>query len=166
MGYFPSLAQITVLAFAALCVAAAVSDIRSLTIPNRYCLAIALLYPVYVLTAGQEVDWLGGVVVAAGILAAGFLLFALKLFGAGDAKLLTAVGLWAGPGLFMEFLIVTSLGGGLMSLVLWLRHRAAHAPALSMLFAGDTDPDFVKQPMPYGVPVAAGALYVAFTLVS
>lgn len=166
MGHLPYLAQAAVLAFAALCIASAVSDVRSLTIPNRYCLSIALLYPVYVLATGQSVDWIAGLIVAAGILGAGFLLFALKLLGAGDAKLLAAVGLWAGPDLVVMFLIITALGGGLMAMTLWLRHRASRAPALSMLGATEADPDFVKQPMPYGVAVAAGALYVAFTLVS
>jgi prepilin peptidase CpaA len=166
MGHLPYLAQFAVLAFAALCIASAVSDVRNLTIPNRYCLSIALLYPVHVLATGQGVDWLGGLIVAAGILVAGFLLFAFKLLGAGDAKFMAAIGLWAGPDLFVHFLIITALGGGLMSVTLWLRHRASRTPALSLLGASDVDPEFVKQPMPYGVPVAAGALYVAFTLVS
>ena len=166
MGHLPYLAQFAVLVFAVLCIASAVSDVRSLTIPNRYCLSIALLYPVYVLATGQGVDWIGGMIVAAAFLGAGFTLFALKLLGGGDAKLLAAIGLWAGPDLFVEFLIVTVLFGGLMSVTLWLRHWASRTPAPSMSGSTEADPGFVKQPMPYGVAVAAGALYVAFTLVS
>ena len=88
---------------------------------------------------------------------------ALGLLGGGDAKLLTAGALWAGPGLLMEFLFLTALAGGGMATVLWLRHRLSRAAAPAFLLSTPSDPDFAKQPMPYAVAVAAGALYVAFT---
>jgi prepilin peptidase CpaA len=166
MIYAPSLDQIAVLLFAGLTVAAAISDVRSLIIPNRYSLTIALLYPIYVLTAPQPVNWLGGLAVGTGIIVVGFLFYARNWIGGGDAKLLAAIGLWAGPFQLIDFLFLTAIAGGIMSIILWLRHRMLRAPALSMIFTTETDQNFTKQPMPYGVAVSIGALYVAFTLIS
>ncbi len=156
--------EITVLGFAGLAVAAAISDARTLTIPNRYCLAMAILFPAYVLTASHAVDWVGAAAIGSGLLAAGFLLFAGEVLGGGDAKLVAAVGLWAGPGLILDFLIITGIVGGTMALVLWLRHRLSRAVVPGLVFATESDPAFRKQPMPYAIAIAAGGLYVAFTL--
>ena len=46
---------------------AAISDLRSYLIPNRICLALAALYPAYLLAAfldGVYIDWAGGVLAA------------------------------------------------------------------------------------------------------
>ncbi len=155
----------SILGFLGLLYASAVSDLRSLTIPNRYVLAIALLYPAYMLSANQPVDWLGAITVAGSLLALGFALFALHALGGGDAKLLAAVSLWAGPGLLLEFILLTSLMGGAIALFMWLRHKYRHASDIAGLMVADTEPDFAKRPMPYGVAIATGGVYVAFTLV-
>jgi len=162
----PITAQICILGFASLMLWAAATDVRSLTIPNRISVAIVMLYPAYVLAAGHPVDWSGALIVAGSLLAVGFVAFALGLIGGGDAKLLTAGALWAGPAQLMEFLFLTALAGGGMATVLWLRHRLSRAAAPAMLLSTPSDPDFAKQPMPYAVAVAAGALYVAFTNLS
>lgn len=159
-------AQICILGFASLMLWAAATDVRSLTIPNRISLAIIMLYPAYVLSAGQPVDWSGALIVAGSLLAVGFAAFAFGLLGGGDAKLLAAGALWAGPSQLMEFLFLTALAGGGMATVLWLRHRLSNAPAPVLLFSTPSDADFAKQPMPYAVAIATGALYVAFTNLS
>jgi Flp pilus assembly protein protease CpaA len=64
-----------------------------------------------------------------------------------------------------DFIILTSLVGGVMALFMWLRHRYRHASDIAGLMAPDTQPDFAKRPMPYGVAIATGGVYVAFTLV-
>jgi len=161
----PEISQVAVLGFAGLIVAAAISDARYLIIPNRYCLAIAILYPTYVLSVGHEVDWIGAIGVGCGLLFLGFLLHLGKIVGAGDAKLVASVALWAGPGLFFDFLIITGIAGGAMALVLWFRHRLSRAAGPGMIFVTASDPNFAKQPMPYAIAIATGGLYVAFTLV-
>ncbi len=72
--------------------------------------------------------------------------------------------LWAGPGLLPEFAVLTTLSGGGMALLLWLRHRLSRSPSLALLAATGASSDFAKQPMPYGVAISAGGIYVAFTL--
>ena len=160
----PDISLVAVLGFAGLLVAAAISDVRSLIIPNRYCLAIALLYPAQVLSTGAGVDWIGAIAICGVLLVVGFLLHVGEIIGGGDAKLAAAVALWAGTELFVEFLVITGIAGGAMALALWLRHRLSRAASAGAFFFTAPDPNFVKQPMPYAVAIAAGGLYVAFTL--
>ena len=150
--------------FIGLLLASAWTDFKSFIIPNAFSAAILLLYPVYVLTAPAPVEWLGGLVVGASALAVGFGCFALRVFGGGDAKLLAVTSLWAGPALVFDFLALTALAGGVLVLVLYVRHRIAAAPTLAMVLVTKPDSSFAKQPMPYGVAIALGGLYVAFTL--
>src|SRR5215813_9866940 len=117
------LSQAVVGAFVGLLVAVAIIDVRHLTISNRYCAAIALLYPVYVLTAPYGVDWIDGAIVGAVALAIGFLLFAMRLAGGGDVKFFAAVSLWAGPHGVTEFALVTALTGGAVASAMMIRNR-------------------------------------------
>lgn len=150
--------------FIVLLSAAAISDVRSLTIPNAYCLGIVMCYPFFVLGSPQPVDWTGALLVGAGLLAVGFLLFTTGRVGGGDAKLLAATSLWAGPGLLSEFVLLTAVAGGGIALALYVRHRWARRPSLAASSGGDASPDFAQQPMPYGAAIFAGGVYVAFTL--
>lgn len=153
-----------VLMFVLLVFKVAISDILTYTVPNRWCLAIALLFPVHVLSVPTPVDWPVALVIGAGSLAVGFLFFTLGGWGGGDAKFFAAVALWAGPAQFIPFALYTTLAGGVMAIFIWLQHRLARVPAPTMMLQADIDPDIGKQPMPYGAAIAVGALYVAFTL--
>lgn len=161
LGY---VSQLAIVGFIVLLSAAAISDVRNLTIPNSYCLGIVLCYPFFALSPAQPVDWLGGILVCGALLAVGFVLFTTGRVGGGDAKLLAATSLWAGPGLLAEFVLLTALAGGGLALVLYIRHRWARSPSLAALSATEASPDFAQQPMPYGVAIFAGGVYVAFTL--
>ncbi len=160
----PDTSLVAVLGFAGLLVAAAISDVRTMIIPNRYCLAIALLYPAYVLSTGAGIDWLGALAICSVLLVVGFLLNLGRIVGGGDAKMLAAVALWAGTELFVEFLVITGITGGAMALTYWIRHRMSRAASVGLFFLAPPDPNFAKQPMPYAVAIATGGLYVAFTL--
>jgi prepilin peptidase CpaA len=117
--------QIVVAAFVGLLIAAAISDVRQLIIPNRYCAAIVLLYPIYVLTAPQGVDWSAGAIVGAVALAIGFLLFAMRLAGGGDVKFFAAVAVWAGTDLLDQYVFATALVGGLIAIVMLIQRKLA-----------------------------------------
>ncbi len=156
--------HLSLLAFAGLIFSAAISDILRFRIPNRVSVAIVLLYPAYLLSASQPVDWLPAVGIAVACLIVGILLFSMKACGAGDAKLFAAAALWAGPEMILPFGLYTSLAGGVMVLFMWLQHRLAQAPSIGMALQTTADAGFAKQPMPYGAAIAVGGLYVAFTL--
>lgn len=164
MMVLPDFHQITLLGFTALVLATAISDARHFRIPNLNCLLIAALYPASVLTSATPVDWVGALAIGGGVLAVGFLLYAGGKVGGGDAKLVATVALWAGPALFLEFLLITGIAGGVMAAVLWVRHRFSRAASPGLFFVAEVDPDFRKRPMPYAIAIATGALYVAFTL--
>jgi prepilin peptidase CpaA len=156
--------QLAILGFIILLSAAAFSDIRKLTIPNSYCLGIALCYPFFALAPAQPVDWMGGLMVGGSLLVVGFILFTTGRVGGGDAKLLAVTSLWAGPSLLVEFILLTALTGGGLALLLYVRHRWLRSPSLAAMAVTEASPDFAQQPMPYGVAIFAGGVYVAFTL--
>lgn len=157
---------IAVFGFVGLALASAVSDVKSLIIPNHYCIGIALLFPAYGLSSPQAVDWLGSLLVAGVLLAIGYFLFCKKVTGGGDVKMITAVSLWAGPELVLPFLLYTAAAGGAMATFMWLRHRLSSAGTPLLFFVTPVGSDFYKQSMPYGVAIAIGAIYVAFTILS
>jgi len=148
--------QLALLGFAVLLIAAALSDIREFKIPNRLTAAIALLYPAHVMASAAPVDWVMAAIIAAVVLLICAGLFAAGGMGGGDAKMLAATALWAGPTLIVPFIIVTALSGGVLSMTVWLRARYGWVVGLA---------DLEAQPVvPYGVAVASSGLLVAYTL--
>lgn len=131
---------------------AAASDIRTRIIPNRIPAAIVALFLPAAL-AGVMPSWPGHLAVFAIAFAVCFALFAGKLMGGGDAKLIPAVALWVGPEGMPLFLIAMTLFGGLLALVLMVRARL-RAPV-----EGTAAPEN-RPTLPYGVAIAAGGLAV------
>jgi prepilin peptidase CpaA len=164
MNIAAATAQFTVLAFVGLLIVAAASDWRSMTIPNRYSLALAALFPSYVIASGADIDWPLHLVFAGGSFVFGFALFALRLCGGGDVKLFAAVALWAGPALFFPLVLLTTVSGGLMAMMLWVHHRFHRAGIAANFLFVKSDEAFAKQPMPYAVAITAGGLFVASQL--
>lgn len=159
------LANVVYLAFAGLLVWAAVGDARAMTIPNRIPISIVCLWPAALVVAWPGAAGAGwSIAIATAALLVGFLLFVLRVFGGGDAKLAAAVALWAGPALAADFLIVTALTGGLVALaaLVWrmLNRKLVMVPFVpaSVHAARET------AELPYGVPIAAGGLWVALRL--
>lgn len=164
--------ELTVLAFAALLLVAAVEDVRRLTIPNRIPLAIIVLYPAYVLSASSPVDWSGAAVLAGSSLGVGLILFAYRFTGGGDVKLFVAASLWTGPLLFPRFLLITVVVGAAIGIGMMLHRRfAAHPARLASAAAGEPGPGAppaaLRQrqlELPYGAAIAAGGINVAVIL--
>ena len=146
---------LALLAFAILLLWAAGEDVRRLIIPNWISLAIVGLYPVFVLTGPAVSNWLLAAGVAAVVLLGGLALFAARLMGGGDVKLMAAVALWAGPGGLPLLISVTAIAGGVVAaalvIVRWGTSRHQGRSARSGV-------------MPYGVAIAAGGLAVALSL--
>ena len=143
------------LAFAILLLWAASEDMRRLIIPNWISIAIAGLYPVHVLTGPVTPDWLSAAGLAALVLLVGFALFAARLMGGGDVKLMAAVALWAGPGELPLLLSVTAIAGGVVAAFLLISRRIR-----ATRIRQEPGPEV----MPYGVAIAAGGLAVALSL--
>ncbi len=134
---------------AAVFVAAAVSDAHSFRIPNLYCFCILALYPLFVLTAPEPVEWEKNVLVFLGVLAIGAAAFWGKLMGAGDVKLLSVASLWAGLDMIAILLLVTAFVGGIEALVMMaMRLRLPKTNGMRL----------IKTEVPYGVAIAAGGV--------
>ena len=157
-------ATISILAYVGLVFAAGVSDILSLTIPNRFSAAILLLYPSYVLSSGHSIDWLGGLLVAFGALVFAFVLFAVGFWGGGDAKLFAATALWAGPVFIVDFALIIMATGGAITVFVLLQRTLPHVVASGFSGVRETIPKLRGEPIPYGAAISVGALYGAFTL--
>jgi prepilin peptidase CpaA len=143
--------------FVALLIWAAASDIRAFLIPNRLCLAIAALWPAFVLTDPAPA-WAAAALTALATLAVGLALFSARLMGGGDVKLMAAVALWAGPQSMLAFVLVTSVVGGLLSLFMLAASRFQWAAARP---DGTERRSFFRIHVPYGAAIAAGGLFVA-----
>ena len=98
---------------------AAFTDLRRRQIDNWLNAAIALAAPAYWWAQGLPV-W-PDMVIQVGLALATFIvlagLFALKLMGGGDVKLLSALALWVAPLPFLKLLVVMSLIGGVLTIV-------------------------------------------------
>lgn len=162
-------------------------DIGSRRLPNWLTSAVAALYGLYVVVSPVPVDWIGASLVAGAVFAVGFGLFALNWLGGGDVKLMAALALWAGVEHLTLFLIVTSLAGGLLSIVFLIRRWLFASPYLPLLLwpvyailtpggaapesaadktvlsTGD-DRTGTTESLPYGVAIAAGGLAVIHSL--
>jgi prepilin peptidase CpaA len=134
---------------------AAISDIRSRTIPNWTVLVIAGLFvPWALLNWGP---WAAFALVAGAIaLAIGVVFYALGVVGAGDAKLFAAVALFAGLGHLLALGLATALVGGVIAIV----SMATRPQRAAVMFTLRGKGDFGRG-IPYGVAIAiAGVLLV------
>lgn len=142
----------------AMVIAAGLSDLTTMTIPNWISGALVVGFFPAALAMGLDVTTVAihlGVGLAALVVGMGF--FALGWLGGGDAKLMAAASLWLGLSGAGMFVLWTGVAGGLFCLAL-LSARTHLAP-----FVGGA-PNWVAQLMepkgdvPYGVAIAAGAL--------
>lgn len=161
-----------------LTIAAAIFDIRSRRIPN-WLVAAGIAAGLW--ENAWSAGWTGLGTGAAGFgtgLLLYFPLYLLRARGAGDVKLLAAVGAIAGPGNCLWIFLSTALFGGLIALsIVMLGRRAAktffnvawiasdlmrmRAPHLS---SGELDVNTAKGVrLPHGAAIAAGT--IAFVVV-
>jgi prepilin peptidase CpaA len=90
---------------------------------------------------------------------AGAGLFAAGVLGGGDVKLFAAGAVWAGIDLFGAYALVMALAGLLVVAAVaarvLLQRRAAPADG-----EADGSVPLARQPVPYGIAIAAGAVFV------
>ncbi len=129
------------------------TDVTRYIIPNWLILIVLALYPIWVMSAPEPVNWTMGLVMAGGLLLLGFGVFALGILGAGDAKLLTALGLFAGWGMEgLEFVLNMALIGGALAIILVIVRR--------MYKDKENKPKILmpRAPAPYGIAIAIAFL--------
>lgn len=109
---------ITASVFVLLMIIAGASDVLSLRIANWLVVFISVSFFPAAIWAGMSFADVG-IHLATGCLALsfGFVLFAGRFIGGGDAKLFAAAALWFGFPQVFQFLVFTTLMGGVLALV-------------------------------------------------
>lgn len=137
-------------------VVAAVYDFRFRLIPNR------LTAPTLVLGITLSTVWHGasgllqsvlGIVVGLALL---WIPFAMGGMGAGDVKLLAAMGAWLGPWNVFQVALLGAIVGAVMAIYTAYKKKILYA-AVSGLFAKGQSRS--GESVPYGVALAAGLLF-------
>lgn len=133
---------------AAALLVAVVTDLRSRQIPNWLNAGIALAAIPWWLA--HDLQLWPDMAIQLGLAAAVFglfaLAFALGAMGGGDVKLIAALGLWFPPLAMLKLIVIMSIAGGVLTLVMLIRHRLAKAEH--------------KLEIPYGVAIAAAGLWL------
>lgn len=150
--------------FAVLLLVAAWQDLRTMRIADGLSVGIAAVFAIWAgagLVQGTY-GWLalaGALACGLGAFALGALAFATGHFGGGDVKLATVTSLFAGPGLMLDFAMVTALSGGLLGIAILAGAPIGPAPA------GDsTLRARLSRSLPYGPAISLGGLWVAASL--
>lgn len=135
---------------------AAITDVMERRISNKIVVAIIGTYGLWVMVQLSNEATLYGVLVwpviaasIAFIIGAG--MFAARLMGGGDVKLIAAMTLFAGPTLSIPFMLYVLIAGGIVALATLLHARLIR-------------PKHVQSPpkVPYGVAIMAGGFWVCF----
>ncbi|MFN4225389.1 MAG: prepilin peptidase [Hyphomonas sp.] len=141
--------------FLALCLFAALHDVNRLTIPNGLNLSIAGLFLPAALVSGLPPEILGGHVLAGALaFVLAFGLYAFRIFGGGDAKMIPAVVLWMGPAAALPFVYWMAIVGGVCAFILMVSRRSIPAALVPGFMRAPFEP---KAGVPYGVAIAGGA---------
>jgi prepilin peptidase CpaA len=151
---------IRLLLFPALMAFAASSDLLTMTISNRLSLALTGAFFLLTVVTGMSLPLISMHLAAAAlVLVFSFGFFSQGWIGGGDAKLAAATALWFGFDYLLDYLIYSSLFGGVLTLVL-IQFRRLPLPG-----------PLARQPwilrlhetgggIPYGIALAAAALAV------
>ena len=153
----------------AVALAACFFDVSTRRIPNLLTVPAGIAGVLYHLGAGGLSGGLAGVAGAAVGLGLFFPLFALGGMGAGDVKLMAALGAWLGPAGAAWTALYAALAGGVMAVVVALARgylRTAFANIWTLLgfwrFAGIRPLDGItlqtsgSPRLPYALPITAG----------
>jgi prepilin peptidase CpaA len=158
----------------AACAIAAICDLRWRRIPNALTLGAFVLALALIIAGQGVVAGIYAVGVALVVLLAGFALFALGLIGAGDAKLLAVLAAICGSPRCVEFVLYTSLCGGVLAVFVaaWrgeLGALVAHLPVRvgTSLLSGNLRQAVATKSdarLPYALAVSGGYLVVLLSI--
>lgn len=140
-------------------------DLTRYVIPNWLNLAILLLYPIFALMAEPSPDYMVALEGLGIVFGVGYVLWALKMMGAGDIKLLSALALWCGfTQLLLTLLIYTAVLGGALALFIYF-FRLFWPAVLARYKSDATIPRLLTQgePIPYGLAISVAFLILVWS---
>ncbi|MCZ4271727.1 prepilin peptidase [Maritalea porphyrae] len=135
-------------------------DLLTMRIPNWISLALLITFCICAVAIGMPLDIMGmHFAVGLGVLVGAFLLFIPGWIGGGDAKLAAAIGLWMGTEFALQFLLIATFLGGVLTIALLLFR--AYFPVVWLPKAEWLVRLHNKEVgAPYGIALAAGAMFV------
>lgn len=148
---------------------AAVEDVRHLRIRNDLCIAVAALFIPYAFTLSLH-DFTMHLISGAIVFTVTAAMFFARLFGGGDAKLLSALAVWFAPAQLMAFLLLMGLAGGVLGLIAIGMKRSNALERLAPRFPKIISPEDGwlaslhrgQTVVPYGVAIAFAAALTLF----
>lgn len=139
---------------------AAASDLVSMTISNRVSLALIAGFFLVAWLTGMGWGEVGRHTLAAAVvLVVAFGFFSQGWIGGGDAKLAAATALWLGFSHLLEYLLIASVAGGVLTLIL-LQLRTLPMPALLARHKWIARLHNFDTGIPYGIALAIAGLLV------
>lgn len=140
-------------------IVAALNDIYEFKIPNWISVILIAAFPLAVVVAGAPLELIWqGFVVGFAVLVVGFILFALKVTGGGDAKLLAAAAPWFGFEAQLLYILFVGLAGGLLALAI-LSFRSSPILPIYARYNWLMQLHESENGLPYGVAIAAGGIF-------
>jgi prepilin peptidase CpaA len=157
----PMMLEILVLGlFPAAMAFAAASDLVSMTISNRISLALIAGFFVLAFFTGMSFGDMGRHLLAGmAVLVVAFVFFSQGWIGGGDAKLAAATALWLGFSHLLEYLVIASVAGGILTLLL-LQLRTLPMPELLARQKWIARLHNFETGIPYGIALAIAGLLV------
>jgi prepilin peptidase CpaA len=139
---------------------AAANDLFTMRIPNVISLALVGGFVALALLTRMPLETFGvHLACAFAVLALTFTLFAFRLLGGGDAKLMAAGALWMGSGYVLPFIALVTIWGGALCLLI-LGYRRAIPADLWPLPGWAQRLHVTGGPIPYGIAIAGAGLMV------
>jgi len=137
-------------------VASCVSDIRQMRIPNTHVVIVLVLFAVaFAAAPGAFHAWWEHGAAMLAFLVLTYIMFAVGMLGAGDAKYGAALALWAGlPGL-MAYVFFMAISGGVLGVLSLLlrKYRPVKNPRAGSWVATVQDGG---NAVPYGIALSIG----------
>lgn len=150
---------VTTISVSVLLANAAYRDVRYRLIPNKLTALIAILGVAHLFVVDDLLFGVGTLAAAFLILLVTFLLFAGRIIGGGDVKLLTATVLVIGYRDLYSFLVIMAICGALLAIPVIIMRSPLP------LYLGSRLGSIIattKPSVPYGVAIAAGAIATLF----
>lgn len=151
---------VALIVFPTLMVFAAFSDLFTMTIPNRLSLLLVIVYLALALYLPIPLQTVGlHVACGLAVLALTFVLFQFGWVGGGDAKLASATALWLGWEHLLDYGLIASVAGGVLTIaIIALRWRDLPQRLLSFAFVARLAEK--SNGVPYGIALAIAGLLI------
>ena len=155
-----SVSSLVLMTFPVAMAFAAANDLLTMKIPNFVSLALVAGFLIVALLTQMPLATFGSsLAIGLAVLGVTFLLFAFKLLGGGDAKLIAAGSVWIGADHIIEYLAFVAIFGGVLSLAIlgyrkWIPGTALNLPGWAQRLHTP------QGPIPYGIAIAAGGLAI------